>query len=244
MSDLVHQVGAWLCVDGVGYAPHRLIDVQAMDVDFYVFSYYKVYGPHHALLYGKRDLLLNLPGFNHDFVGPEQVPYKFQPGGANYELSYSTLGLKDYLVQIAQHHGNTAPGSLRQHLAQSFKLMTNHETHLSHRLLDFLNSRGNIRVVGPTTPAPDIRVPTIAFTIDGINSATVPPRVDHHQIGIRYGHFYAKRLIQALGLEAQGGVVRVSMVHYNTLDECDRLIAVLDQASRDQVHLSTTVGNP
>lgn len=228
IADRVHQAGGLLCVDGVGYAPHRLIDVQAMDVDFYVFSYYKVYGPHHALLYGKRDLLLALPGFNHDFIGPEQVPYKFQPGGANYELSYSTLGLKDYFTALSQHH---EPGekTLRQQLIHSFDLITAHETELSQRLLDFLNGNAKVTVIGPTTADPTLRVPTIAFTIAGVNSATVPPQVDGHHIGIRYGDFYAKRLIQALELADQGGVVRVSMVHYNTLDECDRLIQVLDE---------------
>ena len=227
IADLTHRAGALLCVDGVGYAPHRLIDVQAMDVDFYVFSYYKVYGPHHALLYGKRDLLLNLPGFNHDFIGDDQVPYKFQPGGANYELSYSTLGLKDYLLGLTQPQ-SCGDDSVRQRLTRSFELITHQETHLSQRMLEFLNSQPKIRVIGPTTHDGAVRVPTIAFTIDGSHSATVPPQVDAHQIGIRYGHFYAKRLIEALGLNRQGGVIRVSMVHYNTLEECDRLIEILD----------------
>jgi cysteine desulfurase family protein (TIGR01976 family) len=227
IADLAHHAGALLCVDGVGYAPHRLVDVQAMDVDFYVFSYYKVYGPHHALLYGKRDLLLNLPGFNHDFIGPEQVPYKFQPGGANYELSYSTLGLKDYFHHLSHHH-NEGDEPLRQQLIHSFERITDHEARLSQRLLGFLNDQPKVKIIGPTTANPAVRVPTIAFTIDGIHSAAVPPLADAHHIGIRYGDFYAKRLIQTLGLAAQGGVVRVSMVHYNSLEECDRLIAVLD----------------
>ncbi len=228
IADQVHQAGALLCVDGVGYAPHRLIDVQAMDVDFYVFSYYKVYGPHHALLYGKRDLLLELPGFNHDFIGPEQVPYKFQPGGANYELSYSTLGLKDYFVNLCLHH--QAPGdALRHHLVHSFDRITNHEAQLSQRLLEFLTTRSDVKIIGPRTADPQVRVPTIAFTIEGVPSATVPPQADAQRIGIRYGDFYAKRLITRLGLVAQGGVIRVSIVHYNTLEECDRLITILDR---------------
>jgi cysteine desulfurase family protein (TIGR01976 family) len=229
IAALVHQAGALLCVDGVGYAPHRLVDVQAMDVDFYVFSYYKVYGPHHALLYGKRDLLLELPGFNHDFIGPEQVPYKFQPGGANYELSYSTLGLRDYFTQLSQYPG-PADGPLRPQLVNSFDRITAHETRLSQRLLEFLNDQPKITVIGPTTENPAVRVPTIAFVVDGVHSATIPSRMDAHQIGIRYGDFYAKRLIQSLGLAPQGGAVRVSMVHYNTLEECDRLIEILADA--------------
>jgi cysteine desulfurase family protein (TIGR01976 family) len=228
IADRVHQAGGLLCVDGVGFAPHRLVDVQAMDVDFYVFSFYKVYGPHHGLLYGKRDLLLALPGFNHQFIGPEQVPYKFQPGGANYELSYSILGLQDYLTALSQHHGGEA-ATLREHMIHSFKLISHYEEGLSGQLLDFLNSKPGVRIIGPSAANRQVRVPTIAFAIDGINSSTLPPQVDPHKIGIRYGDFYAKRLIADLGLAEQGGVVRVSMVHYNTPAECDRLIRILER---------------
>lgn len=230
IADRVHEAGAWLCVDGVGYAPHRLVDVQAMDVDFYVFSFYKVYGPHHALLYGKRDRLFALPSFNHEFIGIDQVPYKLQPGGANYELTYATLGLTDYCCTLAQHHGgkDTAP-DIRGQLWQAFELITTHEATLSERLLSFLNQKSNVRVIGLTDADPNQRVPTIAFVVDHLDSATVPVQVDAHHIGIRYGHFYAKRLIEDLGLAPQNGVVRVSMVHYNTLEECDRLIEILDK---------------
>jgi cysteine desulfurase family protein (TIGR01976 family) len=227
IADRVHQAGSLLCVDGVGYAPHRLVDVQAMDVDFYAFSFYKVYGPHHAMLYGKRDLLLGLPNFNHEFIAPEQTPYKFQPGGANYELSYSILGIKDYLMTLSRHHGREYH-SLRQELIHGFELISHHEAELSERFLDFLNSHPRVRVIGPTSADAEVRVPIIAFTVDGLNSATIPPLVDPHKIGIRYGDFYARRLIHDLGLADQGGVVRVSMVHYNTIAECDRLIHILE----------------
>ncbi|MEM8807393.1 MAG: cysteine desulfurase-like protein [Cyanobacteria bacterium P01_G01_bin.38] len=229
IADLVHQQGAWLCVDGVGYAPHQLIDVQAMDVDFYVFSFYKVYGPHHALLYGKRDGLLALPGFNHDFIGEDVIPYKFQPGGANYELSYGTLGISDYLSALASHHwGDQVKPDLRGRLEQAFELMSQHETRLCYRVLTFLNTKPNVRMIGSTQSDRHQRVPTLAFTVEGVDSASIPPLVDRHHIALRYGHFYAKRLIDALGLSPQNGVVRISLVHYNTLRECEQLIECLD----------------
>lgn len=227
IADLVHQRGAWLCVDGVGFAPHQLIDVQAMDVDFYAFSFYKVYGPHHAVLYGKRDCLLALPGFNHDFVAEDDLPYKFQPGGANYELSYATQGISDYLSSLAGYHfKGQAHSDLRGRLRQAFELMSQHEEQLCDRILSYLNAKPNVRIIGPTVADRRQRVPTIAFTIDGVNSASIPPSVEHHHIAIRHGHFYAKRLIEALKL--RHGVVRVSLVHYNTLTECDQLIECLD----------------
>ena len=90
-----------LCVDGVAFAPHRAVDVQALDADFYALSFYKVYGPHHAVMYGKRDRLLELPSLNHFFVEDSDIPYKFQPGNVNYELSYGMLGLIDYVRSLA-----------------------------------------------------------------------------------------------------------------------------------------------
>ncbi|HEY9668154.1 MAG TPA: aminotransferase class V-fold PLP-dependent enzyme, partial [Coleofasciculaceae cyanobacterium] len=87
ITQLVHQQGAMVCVDGVAYAPHRLIDVQDLDVDFYAFSFYKAYGPHYALLYGKQEHLLAIPGINHYFIKQTDIPYKFQLGNVNFELS-------------------------------------------------------------------------------------------------------------------------------------------------------------
>jgi len=229
ITQLVHDHGAWVCVDGVGYVPHRTVDVQDWDVDFYVFSFYKVYGPHHAVLYGKRDHLLALPSINHEFIQATDIPYKFQPGGANYELSYGVLGITDYLSQVAGHHyGEKAGGDLRQQIIQAFDLMAVHEERLSDRLLTYLNQHPKVRVIGETRAKQSLRVPTISFTVQGQDSATVPPHFDAQNIGIRFGHFYAKRLIEDLGLASQNGVVRVSMVHYNTLEEVNQLIHHLE----------------
>jgi cysteine desulfurase family protein (TIGR01976 family) len=227
IADVVHQAGALLCVDGVAYAPHRLVDVQALDADFYVFSLYKVYGPHQAVLYGKYGHLLTLPSWNHYFIGQDAVPYKLQPGNINYELTYGSLGITDYLMALAQHHGLTSTNP-REVLQQVFDGMAHQETRVGDRFLQFLATKKKVRVIGQAQMNPAERVPTIAFMVDGVDSATIPPRVDPHHIGIRYGDFYAKRLIADLGLADQNGVIRVSMVHYNTMDECDRLMAVLD----------------
>jgi cysteine desulfurase family protein (TIGR01976 family) len=228
IADAVHAAGALLCVDGVGYAAHRAIDVQAMDVDFYVFSFYKVYGPHYAALYGKRHHLLSMPGINHYFIEETEIPYKFQPGNVNYELSYGVVGLCDYLGQLA-HPSQSATGSLRQRIEQAFELIRDHEDVIGDRLLSYLRTKPNVSIVGHPYAEADKRVPTLSFTVKGVDSATIPPQIDRHQIGIRYGDFYAKRLIQALELEAQHGVVRVSMVHYNTVEEVDRLIECFER---------------
>jgi selenocysteine lyase/cysteine desulfurase len=103
-AKIVHHAGALICVDGVAYAPHRKVDVQEMDVDFYTFSWYKVYGPHLAVMYGKLDLLTKMKGLNHYFFKPEDVPYKFQPGNYNFELTYGLRGLPEYLSDLYDHH--------------------------------------------------------------------------------------------------------------------------------------------
>lgn len=229
IADRVHAHGALICVDGVAYAPHRRVDVQALDVDFYALSLYKVYGPHLALLYGKREHLLALPGYNHSFIDEAAIPYKFQPGGTSYELSYSAIALPHYLQTLTQHHfGAAAAETTTEQLDQAFKLIREHEAMLSDRLLTFLRSKPNVRIIGHPDADPVLRVPTISFIVEGISSDQIPPQIDPHQIGIRYGHFYALRLIEDLGLCSQAGVVRVSMVHYNTLEECDRLTTLLN----------------
>ncbi len=229
ITKLVHRHGAMVCVDGVGYAPHRLIDVQDLDVDFYVLSFYKVYGPHYALLYGKQEHLLAMPGINHYFIGKTDIPYKFQPGNVNFELSYGMLGLSDYLSELAQlHYGEQTAPDLRSQMVQAFDLMSVHEDVISDRLLKYLTSKSNVRIIGQPQANRDLRVPTISFVVEGINSQTIPLQIDKHNIGIRFGDFYAKRLIEDLGLDKQGGVVRVSMVHYNTIEEVDRLIQAIE----------------
>ncbi|MBD2386081.1 cysteine desulfurase-like protein [Cylindrospermum sp. FACHB-282] len=230
IAAFVHQRKAMICVDGVAYAPHRLIDVQDLDVDFYVLSLYKVYGPHYALLYGKEEHLLTMPGLNHYFIEQKDIPYKFQLGNVNFELSYGMLGLCDYLRELAQlHYGDQTASDLRSQMVQAFDLINTHEEKICDRLLNYLNNKPLVRVIGQSQANHQSRVPTISFVVDGLHSSIIPLKVDPHYIGIRYGDFYAKRLIEYLGLASQGGVVRVSMVHYNTLFEVDQLIAAFEQ---------------
>ncbi|MEH2074112.1 MAG: cysteine desulfurase-like protein [Nostoc sp.] len=230
IAAFVHDRNAMICVDGVAYAPHRLVDVQDLDVDFYTLSCYKVYGPHHALLYGKEEHLLRLPGLNHYFIQQTDIPYKFQLGNVNFELSYGMLGLCDYLSELAQlHYGDQTAPDLRNQMVQAFDLISIHEEKISDRLLNYLNSKPNVRVIGQSKADRQCRVPTISFVVDGMNSSTIPTKIDQHHIGIRYGDFYAKRLIEYLGLASQDGIVRVSMVHYNTLEEVNSLIEAFEQ---------------
>jgi cysteine desulfurase family protein (TIGR01976 family) len=227
IARLAHAVGARLCVDAVAYAPHRLIDVQASGADVLVFSFYKVFGPHYAVLWGRRELLLSLPSLNHYFIGPEVIPYKLQPGNVNYELSYGCIGIHEYLRDTGTALG--AVGSPRHRMQAAFDAFARHEDALAERLLTWLRSKRAVRIIGRETAKDAVRVPTISFVVAGVQSESIVRHVDGHGIGIRFGDFYARRLIDGLGLAEQGGVIRVSMAHYNSSGEIDRLIQVLDQ---------------
>lgn len=223
IADLVHKHDVMLCVDGVAYAPHRAVDVKALDADFYGFSVYKTYGPHHAVLYGKYELLRHkAANINHYFYGEDRVPNKLEPGNPNYELAYSCVGIIDYLEGLAVAHGVNVAG--RAAVEASFEMIADHEAALSERLLAYLRDRKDVTIVGDPSSDREARVPTVSFVIAGQNSRDVVEAIDSSGIGIRFGDFHSRRLVQALDLGDPDGVIRVSAVHYNTLEEMDRLI--------------------
>ena len=227
ISDIAHEGGAQVCVDGVAYAPHRAVDVQALGADYYIFSAYKVFGPHFGVMWGRRDRLLELDNIYHFFFGKDAVPHKLEPGNINYELAHGSVGAIDYVEELGVMAGATVG---RGAIEAGFRDIAEQERAITARLLDFLGSRNSIRIVGRNSSAVEDRVATISFIAGDRDSKAIVDQVDPHMIGIRHGDFYAKRLIQDLGLAPQNGVVRVSMVHYNTLDEVDRLIAALEPA--------------
>ncbi len=226
-ADIAHAHGAKICVDAVAYAPHRIVDVRALDVDYYVFSFYKVYGPHHAVLYGRHDDLVSLPGQNHFFIEPTRTAYKFQPGNVNYELAYGCIGISEYLVELARRSGAPA-GNEREALNSAFDQIAEQEEIICRRFIDFLNAIPSVRIIGEKTADAAIRVPTVSFLTKKGRNSEIVSAVDKFNIGIRYGDFYARRLAEQLELDPEQGVIRVSMVHYNTVTEIDTLMETLD----------------
>ncbi len=219
---LAHGAGARVVVDGVAYAPHRAMDVEAWDVDWYVYSTYKVYGPHMAALYGKEEAFAELTGPNHYFIPDDEVPYKFELGGAIHEGCAGLLALGEYLAFLAGREEVD-----RATVTEAFELMTRWELPLQQCLLDYLLGHPRVRVVGPET-AGRSRVGTVSFLHHDLPSQQIAEAAHRQNIGIRNGHMYAHRLCRALGLDPEDGVVRVSLVHYNSLEEIHRLIDVFD----------------
>lgn len=208
----VHAAGARVFVDGVAFAPHREVDVRKLNVDFYVCSLYKVFGPHLGLLYGRREALLELGNINHEYLPADALPYKLQPGGASYELVWGAAGIVDY---FESWQGN------------AFDDIAAHEQQLIEPLLDFLASQPQVTLYGAASADPRTRLPIIAFRSHRHRSADIVARLQEHRLATRHGHFHARRLLERLGLPVDDGVVRISFAHYNTATEVQRLVSAL-----------------
>jgi cysteine desulfurase family protein (TIGR01976 family) len=227
ITSLTHAAGARVVVDGVAYAPHRAMDVAAWDVDWYAYSTYKVYGPHMAALWARRDALAELSGPNHFFIPDDDLPYKFEVGGPSHEGCAGILGLRDYLASVVDLEDPQALD--RPAIEKAFEVMAACELPLQARLIGYLSSRDDVQLIGPCEDGHS-RVGTISFVHESKSSADITRVVDRSGIGIRHGHMYAYHLCEAAGLEPEDGVVRTSLVHYNTPEEIERLIEVFDSA--------------
>ncbi|HEX4955113.1 MAG TPA: cysteine desulfurase-like protein [Thermoanaerobaculia bacterium] len=226
---LVHGAGAKALVDGVAYAPHRLVDVKALDADFYLVSLYKILGPHVGVLYGKKEHLLAARGVNHFFFGEDELPAKLQPGNVNHELTSALPGILEFLEAIDRHHGGAEGDEPRQRWGRAFELFERHEEALAAPLIDFLAHHPRVRLLGPATAEGRERVAIITFTVPGRHASEIPPLLEGDKIALRWGHFYCHRAMAALGLLEQGGVLRASLAHYNTAEEVERLIRGLER---------------
>ncbi|HJL18768.1 MAG TPA: aminotransferase class V-fold PLP-dependent enzyme [Sandaracinaceae bacterium LLY-WYZ-13_1] len=213
----VREAGALTCVDGVAFAPHRRVDVGTIGADVYALSLYKVYGPHLGLMHVRRDLLESLRNQNHFFLEGTGA-YQLMPGNVSHELAAGVAGVPTYLDALAAHHGVDDP----------WPAITAHETALTERLLAYLRDHRAVRILGRDQAEGARRVPTVAFTVEGRRSADVVAALDEHGVALRFGHFYARRAMDAFDLDPADGIVRASLVHYDTLAEVDRLTAALD----------------
>lgn len=227
ITRLVHAAGARVLVDGVAYAPHRAIDVSAWGVDWYVYSTYKVFGPHMAALYGSNGALASLTGPNHFFIPRDELPRKFELGGVSHEGAAGILALDHFLRDLVAEPrlaDLTSTDARFDHniVRRAFDAMQRLEEPLAARLLDYLKSKPGVRVIGPD--ADESRVCIVSFVVNGRSSRSIAEAGNKAGLGFRFGNFYAYRLCESMGLNPSDGVVRVSFCHYNSMDEVDRLI--------------------
>jgi len=219
---MAQAAGAVACVDGVSYAPHGLPDIGALGADIYLFSAYKVYGPHLGLMAIRRALGERLPNQGHWFNG-ESLYKRFTPAGPDHAQIAASAGIADYLDALHDRH--FAPdASPRRRSARVHDLMRAHETSLLQPLLDALRERNDIRLLGPADAAQ--RAPTVAVAL-GRPPQPVAEALAREGINCWAGDFYARRPLEAMGIDPGEGVLRLSFVHYTTREEVERLIAAL-----------------
>lgn len=227
ITDLAHARGAWVWVDAVHYAPHGPMDVAALGADFLVCSAYKFFGPHLGILWGREELLASLPA-DQVRPAPASAPEKFETGTKNHEGIAGLVGAFGYLAELGGGSGTSFLDAPRPVLLRTMSAIRSYEMSLATQLLEGLASVPRLRLYG-LTQAADLarRLPTFAFTIDGVSSADVAFHLADRGIFAWSGNHYAITLMERLGLEESGGVVRVGAVHYNTPGEVGRLVDAL-----------------
>jgi cysteine desulfurase family protein (TIGR01976 family) len=224
-AKLAHAVGAEVFVDAVHFAPHARIDVRALDCDYLVCSGYKIFAPHMGFLWGRYELLQKLPTFREDFI-PDEPPGKIEAGTVVYENVAGMDAAVAYLAKLGRSRAGRADAARQASdadaLAAAMQAIRAYEQTLSAELLRVLHDC-NAEVYGVRDGAEvSRRVPTVCFNLPGIAPASVTAQLAAAGIGIRDGHLYTPRLIARLGLDAKDGAARVSLVHYNTMEEIHR----------------------
>lgn len=224
----IHAAGALVFIDGVAYAPHFPIDVKKWDVDFYAFSIYKTFGPHQGALYIKRELAEKARTLNHFFCA-DRIPGKILPGGSNHELTASLVGIRDYIDALYSRHFNTLESDFKKRSDRLYELFTQHEASLATPLLDFLRSKKKVKLVGQKPSSDGRLAPVVGFHVPGRSSHEIAIELHKKKIACGYGDFWARRLIEGIGLNPGDGVVRISFAHYNTSEEVDHIVKSLDE---------------
>lgn len=219
------SVGARSVIDGVAYAPHHAPDVVALGCDWYVYSTYKVFGPHMGAMFGSTDAFAPLTGPNHVFIDRTNTAHKWEIGGANHEGCAAIAALTHYARFLA---GTPEAPVSHELFASAFEAVAPGEQDLERRILGYLAGKRGVKVVGPGI-GQGRRVSTISFVRDGASSAGIARHLNAQGLGVKAGHFYSKRLCDSMGLGHEG-VVRVSPVHYNNAEELDELFRAMDVA--------------
>jgi cysteine desulfurase family protein (TIGR01976 family) len=223
------EAGALTIIDAVHYAPHGLIDVQALGCDFLACSAYKFFGPHAGILYGKREHLARLEAYRVRPAG-NVAPDKWETGTKNHEALAGVTAAVDYLAELGSVYGGALfSASRREKLRAAWKQIRDYELMLVERMLNGLQIIHRLRVYGITNRMDwQKRVATFALRKEGTTPEQLAQALAAANIFAWNGNFYAQSLSEALGVEESGGVLRLGLVHYNTLDEIDQCLRVIE----------------
>ncbi|MCB0268639.1 MAG: cysteine desulfurase-like protein [Calditrichaeota bacterium] len=234
MCKMAHEYGAWVYVDAVQSAPHIPVDVQSLGCDFLVCSSYKFFGPHQGILWGRKSILDHLKSYQ---VRPakDKLPGKFENGTQSHEGMAGVLGALEYLGEVGEMFGDPFSANFPNFSGQQLGLHTamaaiqSYEQTLSNYLIRGLQQISGVKVHGVTDRNElQHRVPTVTFTKENVHPNDIAKQLAAENTFVWSGHFYAVEVIDFLGLAESGGLLRVGAAHYNTADEIDKLLNVVD----------------
>lgn len=229
------DAGAWTYIDAVQSVPHVSTDVQDLGCDFLVCSAYKFFGPHQGILWGRRDVLESLEAYKLR-PASEEIPGCFETGTLSHEGLAGTMAAVDYLASIGELFGsnyyaqNEKFEGRRLNVHSAMNCLFEYEKELAGALIDGLQQLPGVRIQGITAKdALARRVPTVSFTVDGVDPASIAESLAQKNIFVWNGHNYAVEPAKALGIYDSGGAIRVGPVHYNTRAEVDAILIALDE---------------
>lgn len=230
ICQLAHAVGAEVFLDAVHYAPHGPIDVTDWGCDYLVCSAYKFFGPHVGVFWGRRERLLEIAPYKLR-PAADSLPGRWMTGTQSHEGIAGTLAAIDYLADLGRQHGDST-SDRRAALRIAWEVISDYERRLAQRLLRGLAERPSLKIWGITDPArARERVPTVGIRHAKFTASEVASFLAERGIFVWHGNFYALPLTEALNLEPDG-IVRIGLLHYNTVAEVDRLLESLKLLDR------------
>ncbi len=215
--DAAHEFGAMVYVDAVHFAPHHLVDVQALGCDFLACSAYKFFGPHVGIAYVSPKWLQTLRPYKVE-PATNDGPGRFETGTQSFEGLAGVVAAIRYLSQWGK-----SDESLRARLIESYQQFNQHETAISERFLSRLSELKGVKLYGRTVADSNLRTPTFALTFDHHTPELIARKLGERNICVGSGHFYALGLVRQLGIDEARGILRIGFMHYNTLEEVDVL---------------------
>ena len=225
---LAHDAGALAFIDAVHYAPHGSIDVRALDCDFLACSPYKFFGPHMGCIYGKRELLMRFRPYKVR-PAPEALPDRWETGTQIHEGLAGVTAAVDYIAELGRRADSSA-SNRRAALVSGHRAMREYEMALAAQMIRGLLEIPGLRFYGISDPVRfDERVPTVGVRLANRTPLECAKFLGERGIFTWDGNYYALNLTERLGVEKSGGLLRIGLVHYNTTDEVDRLLAALGE---------------
>ena len=226
ISKLAHEHGALCVVDGVGWAPHGFPDLKDLEVDIYLFSSYKTFGPHLGVMYVNKDLIVKMENQSH-FFKDGITRNMITPAGPDHGQIAAARGILDYFDAVYEHHFAEEATPAERNRALN-KLFRDHELGLLQPLLDFLNARDDVRIVGPGSI--ENRAPIVAVLPKNKSVQELFEGLTQHKLMLGTGDFYAVRPLMDMDISTDPGVLRMSFVHYTSRGEIEQLIQGLKES--------------